>query len=506
MPAKTLKQLKEENLRLQQELLALKENKSFFTYTPYLSEGYIALQENKIPGLVEDTTKQISKPNNEPSITMIEGDNLGALVALNYVYAGKVDVLYIDPPYNTGKSTFSYNDKHGAKHSEISHAKWLSFLETRLKLAYPLMNSTGVVFVAVGVTEQAHLKLLMDSIFGEENFITTITVEGTLKNNSKLVSLNNEYWLMYAKDLKTIKDLNPVWRARKPSAKTILMKAQQFWQETLDASSAQKLLRSFYQTDEARTIFETEPGLKMYNRVDENGRVYRAGDLSSPSNKGGRYTVINPITGETVKVPVRGWVHSEETFKKMVRDNKIIWSGVNVPTYKRYLDENTEIVLSDIVKRDDRETPAKLLGKMLGHNKFTYPKNHSLIAEWIEYVLPDFRKKDVVNPPLILDFFAGSGSTGQAVAWLNEQDNGNRKCILVTKNENNIPEEITFPRLKAALTGEWATGKVKPLRGQLTWLKTVYLPEDETPKDEWRVTGHTPEYVEYVKRLKQSIR
>lgn len=498
--SQTINQLKEEVRKLKSQIFAMQQNSGFYTYIPQTTEGYNQIAQGKVPYFVENRDLSITKPL-EPITTMIKGDNLSVLAGLNYVYSGKVDVIYIDPPYNTGKSIYSYNDKRGT--SEDSHSAWLSFMEPRLELASNLLINTGVIFVAVGSQEQAHLKLLMDKIFGEDNFITTITVEGVLKNNAKLVSTNNEYWLLYSKDSRALKQENPKWRARKPSAQLLLTKAKEYWEQTFDAAEAQKLLRKYYQTDEAKTVFANEPGLKMYNRVDENGRIYRAGDLSSPGKAGGRYIVYNPDTGKPVKTPARGWANSEKTFNEMVDKGLVIWNDESVPAYKRYLDENTEIVLSDIIKKDDREHPTKLLQKMLGHNKFTFPKNHLTIAEWVDYVLPASRKKDPVNPPLILDFFAGSGTTAQAVAHLNQQDAGNRRCILVTANENSIPFEITHPRLKAMFTGKWASGDVSPLRGQLVWLDVNYAsPPVSPPETSWSITGYSQEYMDFINRQK----
>lgn len=496
----TVSQLKEEIRRLKSQVFAMQQNPGFYTYEPQKTEGFKEIVAGNIPYFVENKKFSHPKPG-EPITTMISGDNLAVLAGLNYVYSGKVDVVYIDPPYNTGKTIYSYNDKRGS--GVGSHSTWLSFMAPRLELASQLLTNTGVIFVAVGSQEQAHLKLLMDDIFGETNFITTLTVEGVLKNNARLVSTNNEYWLLYCKDSRALKQENHKWRARKPSAQLLLDKVKSYWEETFDPAETQKLLRKYYQTPEAKTVFAHEPGLKMYNRVDEQGRLYRAGDLSSPGKAGGTYVVVNPETSQIVKTPSRGWANNEKTFNEMVSKGLVIWNNDGVPSYKRFLDENTEIVLSDIIKKDDREHPGKLLQKMLGHNKFTFPKNHLTIAEWIDYVIPSSRKNDKVNPPLIVDFFAGSGSTAHAVAHLNQQDSGNRRCILVTVDENNIPEEITYPRLKAMFTGKWFSGDVEPLRGELLWLDVRYAkPPVQPTKTPWSITGFSQEYVDFIGRTK----
>lgn len=409
------------------------------------------------------------------------GDNINVLTTLQPKYENKVDVIYIDPPYNTGKSFYSYKDKR--QKTGFEHSSWLSMMKPRLELAVTFLNETGVLMVAIGMKEQPYLRILLDEIMGEENFISMLTMEGMLKNNASFVSTSNEYWLIYGKNVALMKEQNIKWRAPKKAAIHILEKAKHIWETSSSKEVAENKLKKYYATKEAEKFFEKEPGLKMYNRFDLNGKLYRSGDLSSPSNKGGKYVVINPNTNKKVSPPVRGWVHNEATFTKMIEDDLIEWNGNKTPYFKRYLENSLNVVKNDICS-PNRLAPAKLLLRMIGRNKFTFPKDHQLIAEWVEYVLPDFRKRDIENPPIVMDFFAGSGSTAHAVAELNKKHQLHMKCILVTNNENSIPKNVTIPRLKAMVTGNWAEGPNEPLPSVLRIFSTKISSPEKEPVEE----------------------
>lgn len=507
------KELKAQIKLLRAENKSLKnQGFSFFQRTPEQSVIADDLRQRKVPYFVKVNALSVAKETAEPCISLIEGDNLGVLTALQYSHKETVDVIYIDPPYNTGKDVYTYSDTYNfsrvKRDSQMyfnRHSSWLSFMEVRLVLARELLNETGVIMCAISTDEYAHLKLLMDSIFGEENFIANITWSGSVKNNARYVSASSDYMLIYTKNLKSLNDHKLKWRASKPSAQSLLQIASNIWQEANNSAVATRELRKFFKTDEAKEIFAAEPGLKMYNSIDSKGNLYRAGDLSSPSGKGGQYDVINPEINKVVSVPSRGWAYSEATFQSKILSDEILWNGESIPAYKRYLLDSTSIVLKDVIQRD-RDASNKLLQKMIGRGKFSYPKDHFVLAEWIDYVLPDFRKKDKENPPIIMDFFAGSGSTGHAVAYLNSHDNGNRQCILVTNNENEIAENVTAPRIKAAITGEWFDGKHTTLRGSMNYYRMKLSHVRVEPKRPWDFIPYSEEYINSTKELLSQLK
>lgn len=445
-----------------------------FTILPVETESTLLLNKGLVP-VFKKISQTKSKTPTTPVTELYLGDNLGILVGLTAKYENNVDVIYIDPPYNTGKQRYSYKDKALVKKHADTHNAWLSMMTPRLELSKSFLRKTGVIMVAIGIQEQPYLKVLMDSLYGEENFVAMITMPGMLKNNVPFVSASSDYVLIYAKNLQQLKEEKVQWRAQKKAVQTILAKNETFLEESVgDTVAAEKKLRDYYGTAEAKAIFKSEPGLKMYNKVDPKGRIYRSSDLSSPSGNGGQYAVVNSETGEVVAVPSRGWVHSKTTFQKLADDGLILWNGEKTPSHKRFLDENTKVVKSD-VGSPNHGNAAKHLQKMVGRSKFTFPKDHYLISEWLDYVIPEFRKADKLDPPVIMDFFAGSGSTAHAVAELNMAYSTEYKTILVTNKENSIPETVTIPRLKALYTGKWFSGKVNPAPGLFTVFDVNYV-------------------------------
>lgn len=463
-----VEKLKEENRVLRNEVnpvvIRLPEN----------TETYNNLSAGKIPVFKEVKTLSYLQPQ-QPNISLVEGDNLAFLVAAQVELENKVDVAYLDPPYNTGKDIYTYKDNTGANKKD-KHSLWVSSIERRLKLVRPLLRSTGVIMCAIGVDEVARLRIVMDEVFGEGNFVTMVTWSGSFINNAPFVSASSDYMLIYAKDLASLKEAHPKWRTNKKHAEWLLEEANNIWLSCgKDAQEATKQLRKFYLSEDAKKVFIIEPGLKMYNSFDSQGRLYRASDLSSPNGVGQTYKVVNPHTNEVVANPKRGWVHSERTFQRYVEDDRILWNGAGVPAFKRFLKDNMKVVLKDLIVQD-REPANKLLARQVGRNKFSYPKDHNVLAEWFDYVTPAFRKEDTKDPFLLLDIYAGSGSSALAIAQLNMLDGGCRESILVTVNESEICEKVTAVRLKNLLTGRWASGEqMTPMLGSLKFYKTFFV-------------------------------
>lgn len=446
---------------------------NIFPKLPESSDEYIFLGKGKIP-VFKKVPKLSYVKNGEPPISLIEGDNLGFLLAAQSTMVNKVDIVYLDPPYNTGKEIYTYDDKYVKKSDK--HSYWMSAMERRLRLVKPLLRDTGVIMCAISINELARLKLVMDEVFGEDNFIANVTWSGSFINNASYVSTSSDYMLIYTKNAKVLKKENPRWRTRKKHAEELMVAAEKIWLSCgRDVQEATKQLRKFYLTMDAKNVFNIEPGLKMYNSFDSNGELYRASDLSSPNGVGLRYSVVNPYTGEIVAVPKRGWVHSEKTFQRYITENQILWNGSGVPSFKRLLKNSLSVVLKDLIVQD-REFANKLIARQIGRNKFSYPKDHNVLAEWFDYVTPPQRLNDAKNPFVVLDLYAGSGSSALAVSQLNMLDDGVRECILVTTNESNICEQVTSTRLRNVLSGVWFDSKNEPkMLGSLSYYKTFYL-------------------------------
>lgn len=364
--------------------------------------------------------------------TLIEGENL---ISLNYLINNnnKYELIALDPPYNLSKD-FSYNDNRLNKSDKYKHSEWLNFMYIRLKLAHQLLTEDGIIYIHIDETEQAQLKLLLDYIFGENNFISKLSwFKGYGKNNSQFFSNSTEYIYFYAKNIKILKEKNIKFRVVKDGyyeVKSIVHKLR-----NKPITEIEKAVREYY---------NKHPELKgiiSYNKVEEGSlKLYASHKLAKPDNKGYHYEIIHPITKQPVKKPKNGYNRPEYSMNKLIEDNLVIFGNNHTytPRKKAYLDDCKYNVPKDLIVNLDRG--GSDLIKLIGHNQFSYPKPVSLV----KYLINLYPSKHIK----ILDFFAGSGTTGQAVLELNKEDDGERIFTLCTNNENNICQDITYQRLK----------------------------------------------------------
>ena len=363
-----------------------------------------------------------------------------------------IDLCYIDPPYNTGNSakTFVYHDCFKKTGTQTRHQVWLDFMRPRLEKTLPLLKRTGVVAVSIDDSEVHHLRILMDEIFGENNFIAQIVVDGgNVKNNARFVSTTHEYLLVYAKSQIALTKSGAKWRQQREGL-AVLRKQE-------------KVLRKKHGEDypaltaDLKLWVKTAPlskRLKVFYNADANG-LYTYADLSAPGN-GGRYDVLHPESWNTVQVPSRGWGLSEDKMQKLIMDGLVIFGEgpdghLKQPMKKLYLKDSKDQVIRSILAYPARSS-THLLEHILGkRNAFNNPKN----LDMMKFIV------DSMCPPdgTVLDYFAGSGSTGHAVLELNATENSNRTFVLCTNNENGIYDNVTKPRLDAVLSGKWMNGK-----------------------------------------------
>jgi adenine-specific DNA-methyltransferase len=373
---------------------------------------------------------------------LIEGDNYHTLSVLNYTHKGKIDVIYIDPPYNTGNNDFIYNDTFVDKEDSFRHSKWLSFMSKRLKLAKDLLTDDGVIFISIDDNEQAQLKLLCDEIFWEKNFVANFIwhKKSGRQNDAKFVSTNTEYVLCYLKN-----------------------------------SGIGKI----------NLLPRTEELNKSYKNPDNDPRgVWTSITLQAKSGtENNRYKIKfeNNIEWEP---PIGTFARfSKEKLLELYKDNRIWFgeSGKNVPRLKKFLTEVKQgLVPNTLLPHSEAGTTQKAkqdYKNILSNINFDNPKTIDLINFCI---LIGANKNST-----ILDFFAGSGTTGHAVLELNKQDGGNRQFILATNNENGICENITYERIKRVMQG-YTTPKgkeVEGLGGELQYLKTDFIKKDNNLDD-----------------------
>ena len=377
-----------------------------------------------LPVLIEDPDKAIiSDDADAPNHILIEGDNLEALTALAYTHEGEIDVIYIDPPYNTGNEDFVYNDKFIEKEDEFRHSKWLSFMNKRLRIAKKLLSNQGVIFVSIDENEVGALRLLGDEIFLSKNFVGQWNwfKSATPPALSKKVKRTIEYilcWQSSGND-DTFRGTQKVSKSNDPFTKP---------QNTF------KILNF--------------PANSITCAITEGiipAGVY--GTSKFPNELLDDIDVKNGKNSNSVRFKNR-FIWVQETLDENIRQNLYIELSKNgVLSYKRssYNREVPPNFIDSSVGVDTTENAGRNLLDIFENKKvFDYPKPVSLIKYLINFI----ERKNLT----ILDFFAGSGTTLHATMELNK-DGGKRKCILVTNNENNICEEVTYERNKRVING-----------------------------------------------------
>ena len=399
--------------------------------------------KTKIPVFVEVESKKIhDNPDSEDFNFLLEGDNLHSLHLLEKTNLGKIDVIYIDPPYNTGNKDFKYNDSFVDTEDTFRHSKWISFMERRLKIAKTLLSEEGIIFISIDDNEQSQLKMLMDEIFGEEKFIANIAVETSnglfgvkAKHINKTIVKSKDYVLVYSNSPEMLK-LNPIYTKSKKAFDThftiyrdeqVEMPLSNFIKEN---SLFQKRSKQLNINNSIQNI-----GVLMDSFPDINSLV-----LSNASN-------IYRMRDYTLKIPDE-YIEQYENGDKIKIDDFFIFKNKNgKPMYlypfarlvkqtDDYISvKSSSVIVGDFWKgfNDDMGNVGKEGGVKLSNGK----KPIRLIRN----ILKLANKKDA----LVLDFFAGSGTTAHAVMDLNKKDGGNRKFILATNDE---VVETTYQRME----------------------------------------------------------
>jgi adenine-specific DNA-methyltransferase len=289
------------------------------------------------PGLQPVHAIRRGKPS-DPVHTVINGENYHALEMLQYTHANRVDLIYIDPPYNTGNKTWKYNDRYISEQDGYRHSKWLSFMEKRLKIARTLLKSTGVIIVAIGDEEHHRLRMLLDQVFGEQNFISDVVWQGGRKNDSRYVSNGADYMLIYGRDERALSEADVRWNEPRSGLEEIREAARSAWEESghkqADATRIMKRwiagLPEGHPAKENNRFYEFEP----------DGRVFRKKDISWPGGGGPRYDVIHPVTGKPVRVPSRGWIYSKpERMQQDIDAGLIFWGKDHTEFINRNLND-----------------------------------------------------------------------------------------------------------------------------------------------------------------------
>ena len=381
----------------------------------------------------------------------IEGDNLEVLKLLQETYLGKIKMIYIDPPYNTGND-FVYDDDFAISINEYLansgqydesgnrlvqnmesngrfHTDWLNMLYPRLKIAKNLLTEDGAIFISIDENEFITLKNICDEVFVRSNFIAELIWAAGRKNDSKYVSISHEYILCYFRNIDYIKTNNIIWREKK--------------QGLYDIYSEYELLKKEYGEDHERMSRELKLWYKNlpdghpakdhahYNRVDEKG-VFFSDNISWPGGGGPKYEILHPVTHKPVRVPSRGWLTNEKTMAEWISQGKVEFGKDEngVPTLKSYLRDREYSVPYSVFYKDGRAA-SKRLALLLGDKVFENPKDEEIIERIIEFC-------GTSDGDYILDFFSGSATTAHATFLANIKQKRDRHFILV-----QLPEEIS---------------------------------------------------------------
>ncbi|MDI9314061.1 MAG: site-specific DNA-methyltransferase [Hydrotalea sp.] len=432
-----------------------------------VKEKFEADAEQGFPVLAAVSNKDIHQPNDDdgaPTHIMIEGDNYHALSVLNYTHKNKIDVIYIDPPYNTGAQDWKYNNNYVDKTDSYRHSKWISMMDNRLKIAKNLLKEDGVIIMAIDEFEIHNARHLLDYNFGENNKLGMVTILHNPKgrNQSEFFSANSEFMLLYAKN----KD-----RAR-------------FNSVAID----EEVLAKFSEEDEqgkfrwqeymrVRTVWSRK------NKPNNYYAIYVSKDLKKISleSKDG-YEAVYPKTDDGREW---AWKNKSSTFVELNKNNYFIAKKENgkIKIYHQYREAQVLKNVWTNKKYHSEFNGTNLLKKILGANVFQYPKSLYLIIDILKITSKD--------NSIILDFFAGSGTTGHAVMALNNEDDGNRRFIVCTNNEGNIATDVCYPRLEKVMKTGY--GDVAPLGGNLKYYKTTFVPAASTDGNKIKLTHKATE-------------
>lgn len=388
-------------------------------------EGIDEVLANNLPVLTEDTDLFID--NGGQMNFLIEGDNLASLKLLEKTHKGRIDLIYIDPPYNTGNKDFVYDDRFVDSNDTFRHSKWLSFMEKRLQIARSLLSENGVIFISIDDNEQAQVKLMCDSIFGADNFIAQIIWERAFApvNLKKHFSESHDYIVCFAKNL---------------------------------------------QNAICNGLTRNNENDSRYSNPDNDARgSWTSSDMTvGPAVPEKIYTITTPGGKKLTPASGRCWLFTQKRYQEMLADNRI-WFGLdgnNMPRVKKFLSEVKQGITPMTIWKytevgHSQDATKELKNIFDGESKFTYPKSIRLLQRIVGLYGDKYST--------ILDFFAGSGTTGHAVMKLNAEDGGSRKFILCTNNENNICRDVTYERIKRVIAKE-------DYKASLKYFKVDYLP------------------------------
>lgn len=451
------------------------------------------LAENVAPVSIKRVDEKSYPVNVGGEHRIIDGDNLAVMRSLLTEFRGGpktgFDVIYIDPPYNTGKDTFLYNDNYRFSKAEVErlknaigrvekgvslddpsrHTKWINHIAPRLWAARKLLKHTGVLIVSIDEHELPRMWMLLEEMYGEKNRLATLIWERSRKNDASYISEGHEYILLWARDKEALDVLikhKGKWREPKPGLELFLEefnRLRKLYSDYAEISTGLKTL--------VRGIKKGNPlwTIRQYVGVDSKSNElgpYIEDNPSWPKGVGPKFDVPHPETGIIVRTPPKGWrIGSLEKFMELDADERIVWKGRGTPKIKKYLLEGRENdVITSVIQKESRQSVMTLKAILGFEDAIDHPKDHLILKRLFSLATWD-------DPnALIFDPYAGSGTTGHAVLATNAEDGGQRRFILVENGDptnKKIPRDeytnrLTAERMRRVLSGNWADGKEHP--------------------------------------------
>ena len=443
--------------------------------------------ENALPVLKEISSKEIiDKDTSKPVNILIEGDNYHALSVLNFTHQGKIDVIYIDPPYNTGQNDFKYNDQSIQLDDVYRHSKWLSFMSKRLRLANTLLKDDGIIFISIDDNESAQLKLLCNEIFGEDNLLDTFYVQVRYADKSlnekdhfqKLI----EQVLVYAKNKR-------YFVPNKPKSEYDIEK---FRYKVVEKKRGKEIKLGnkkviVFKLGDYELVEEEKGSIDLLKGTWASGSVLKgntSGKFFHDYLEGRKKTDGIGFLYKVYGIGDDGIGYRYFTGPKKATTTKgLFYSGVPLSRREELKDGGQSFKERPIVNFYDFSGDFGNIRHEGGVDFRTGKKPTRLIKQLVNI----HQNKNSV----ILDFFAGSGSTGHAVLKLNKEDGGNRSFIVCTNNENGICEEICYPRIKNVIKGH---SSYEAIGGSLKYFKTKFVKKHSNGDDfKMRITNECTE-------------
>ncbi|MDP2207211.1 MAG: DNA methyltransferase, partial [Bacteroidota bacterium] len=426
-------------------------------------EKFEADAEGKLPVLIEDKKKEIKTDADKPTHILIEGDNYHALSVLNYTHAKSIDIIYIDPPYNTGARDWKYNNDYVEKENAYRHSMWLSMMNNRLLLAKKLLKNDGVLICAIDENELNRLGLLLEEIFFNHELHCISIVHNPRGIQGKNFSYTHEYAFFCV-----------------PLGKKVIG-YRKIQEEDIDWRNLRDNGGGSLRTD-ARNCF--------YPIIIKGGKIVGFGEVI-PNNehppkqtfqKGNQFYVY-PIDRQSIERKWRYARQSVEEIKDLLRAKRTK-DGYEIEVGK---DFGTVRTVWQDSRYDSNENGTKLVHALVPSSHFDFPKSVFNTYDCIAPILYE-RKKAI-----ILDFFAGSGTTGHAVSILNKEDDGSRQFILCTNNENGIAQEVCYPRIKAVIKGNKDYPQITGIASNLKYYKTNFVGSEPTHRNKKLLTDKSIE-------------